>query len=178
MEYQPHQIYHVFNQGNNQQPIFFRTANYHYCIMHNHFHWLLHVRPDGCNRIRAVKTQKKYLNPEFEIQSDFQQNLSHKIGIILSSYTRAINIQERRWGSLFRAKTKVKNSNYQSKNNQELSGVDYFVTCFEYIHENPVSANLVNRIKDWEFSSAKDYLGLRKDSICNISLTERIIWQC
>ena len=114
MEYQPHQIYHVFNQGNNQQPIFFRTANYHYflqkmkrhltpfadilcyCLMPNHFHWLLHVRPEGCNRIGAVKPRKKYLNPEFEIQSDFQQNLSHKIGIILSSYTRAINIQERR----------------------------------------------------------------------------------
>ena len=55
MKFEPHTIYHIFNQGNNRQPIFFQERNYYfflekmkthllpygdiiaYCLMPNHF---------------------------------------------------------------------------------------------------------------------------------------------
>ena len=39
--------------------------------------------------------------------------------------------------------------------------------CFNYIHQNPVKANLVKNEVDWEFSSAIDYFGLRNGKLIN-----------
>ncbi|PZF73973.1 hypothetical protein DN068_06445 [Taibaiella soli] len=36
-----------------------------------------------------------------------------------------------------------------------------------YIHQNPIRAGLVNRLEDWEYSSFKDYAGLRNGTLCN-----------
>lgn len=62
MQFHPNAIYHIYNQGNNRQQIFFKPENYlfflkkmreyllpHgdllcYCLMPNHFHWLMYVR--------------------------------------------------------------------------------------------------------------------------------------
>ena len=33
----------------------------------------------------------------------------------------------------------------------------YPQVCFEYIHNNPIKAGLVNKLEDWEFSSAREY---------------------
>jgi hypothetical protein len=34
-----------------------------------------------------------------------------------------------------------------------------------YIHLNPVAAGLVSKAEDWEFSSYRDYLGLRNGTL-------------
>ena len=39
--------------------------------------------------------------------------------------------------------------------------------CFNYIHQNPVKANLVKNAEDWEFSSAMEYSGLRHRKLIN-----------
>jgi putative transposase len=62
MDFKPNAIYHIYNQGNNRQQIFFSEENYLffikkmrtyllpygdllcYCLMPNHFHWLFYVR--------------------------------------------------------------------------------------------------------------------------------------
>lgn len=62
MNLYPNQIFHIYNQGNNKQRIFFTDENYRYftwkmkaylypfadiicfCLMPTHFHWLLYVR--------------------------------------------------------------------------------------------------------------------------------------
>ena len=36
-----------------------------------------------------------------------------------------------------------------------------------YIHLNPVSSGLVNHPEEWEFSSYRDYIGIRKGGITN-----------
>ncbi|MBK8280215.1 MAG: hypothetical protein IPK94_08945 [Saprospiraceae bacterium] len=54
-------------------------------------------------------------------------------------------------------------------------GNDFAYSCFEYIHNNPKEAGLVSRNTDWNYSSAKDYEGLRKESICNIELGRKIL---
>jgi len=62
MEFHPENLYHVYNRGNQQQILFFERANYlfflkkvrkellpyteiiNYCLMPNHFHFLLYSK--------------------------------------------------------------------------------------------------------------------------------------
>ncbi len=101
------------------------------------------------------------------------QVLARKFGTLLSSYTRALNKQEDRNGSLFRRKTKAKDLweyiTYPKNRN------DYLQTCFFYIHNNPVAAQFVKKAKDWKYSSFPDFLGLRKGTLCNIELALELI---
>ena len=48
----------------------------------------------------------------------------------------------------------------------------YPLVCFNYIHQNPVSANLVKNPQDWEFSSYRDYAGLRNGTLINRKLAD------
>src|SRR5699024_10780968 len=79
--------------------------------------------------------------------------LVHKISILLSSYAQGVNNQQNRQGSLFKSKTKAKNMSDGGKN--------YAKTCFHYIHQNPVKAGLTSKMAEWEYSSYRDYAGLR-----------------
>lgn len=190
MKFEPHAIYHIFNQGNNRQPIFFQERNYYfflekmkthllpfgdliaYCLMPNHFHWLFYTNEFACQYfpLKPRKIPDEKLIP--------QQQLCRAIGTLLSSYTRAINKQEDRTGSLFRAKTKAKdgaiddiitvNGNYRDMFFRVEN--DYASNCLEYIHQNPVEARLVAFSQDWPFSSAKDYKSGNLTSLCNTEL--------
>lgn len=89
---------------------------------------------------------------------------------LLSGYTRITNLKINRTGSLFRPKTKSKNL---SEIKIIVSGEtiqDYYLSCFNYIHNNPVKAEIVATPEDWEYSSYKDYLQLRKGTLCNKAL--------
>ena len=162
------EIYHVFNRGNNKQKIFFRAENYTYflrgldryltpscdllawCLMPNHFHLLIHANSSSTPIIK---------DGSFE-----RQQFSQGIKQLLSSYTKAVNKQAGRTGSLFQQKTKaicVTNNKHHN------------TTAFHYIHQNPMKAGLVKRMEDWEFSSFKDYLGLRGESLCTVDLAKK-----
>jgi hypothetical protein len=95
-----------------------------------------------------------------------RSKFSHGLKIMLRSYTRAINNQENRTGSLFQQNTKIKSlENGRGKNSD-----DHPFTCFHYIHQNPMKAGLVSRMEEWEMSSFIDFLNPNSDSICNRSL--------
>ncbi|MFN8298670.1 MAG: transposase [Chitinophagales bacterium] len=156
MDFVEHHFYHVYNRGNQKQLIFFKPHNYDFflkkmekelsphcdilsfCLMPNHFHWLLHVKP--------------LANPEID-----SSPLSNAIGILLRSYTRAIQKQNGFTGSLFQQKTKSK----------QLQSENQFRICVNYIHQNPMKADLVAKMEDWEYSSFQDYCGIRQNSLCN-----------
>lgn len=76
--------------------------------------------------------------------------------MMLSSYTRKINFRTKRTGSLFQQNTKAK----------PLEAKDYAFTCFHYIHQNPLRAQLVTKMEDWEFGSYRDYAGFRNGTLC------------
>jgi len=163
-------FYHIYNRGNNRQRIFFNRENYiyfllkvrkhfiphldilTYCLMPNHFHFLA------------------YTKPSFE-----KKAFSNSLKVMLRSYTRAINKQEGRVGSLFQQNTKIKSLEYDthgmtlSHAMSSKKDMHPFI-CFHYIHQNPIKAGLVSRMEDWEMSSFKDYAGLRNGSLCNKQL--------
>ena len=90
------------------------------------------------------------------------QELAYRIGIMLSSYSQAINKQNKTTGSLFQQKTKAKilSETYSG------SRLRYFEQCFHYIHQNPMVARIVKNLSDWPYSSYPDYTGLRNGTLC------------
>ena len=135
MHFTPNEIYHVYNRGNDSQKIFFNDDNYvfflkkirkewgkyceilTYCLMPNHFHFMIVPTEEACENI--------YLGAKL---SDLQ-NLSSTIGKTLSSYTKAINIQNQTKGNLFQKKTKAKNLN---ENDSALNTMQVF--CKKDVH--------------------------------------------
>lgn len=187
MYFEKEHLYHVYNQGNNKQRIFFTRENYlyflrkirthilpysavlAYCLMPNHFHLM----------IKVLDTTKGFASSE-ALGSRRMRSLNDSVGIMLRSYTVAINIQEGRTGTLFRKKTKAQcltlpervspsyfNSAFGTYLNTETLEFNYPQNCFSYIHRNPVDAGLAEKPEEWEFSSALDYANLRNGTLVN-----------
>jgi REP element-mobilizing transposase RayT len=171
MEFFAHELYHVYNRGNNKQKIFFMPDNYNYflnkmgkfilpyceliawCLMPNHFHFLIHSDK------RTIATRS--------IGGKEKNIFSESIRSLLSSYTQGINKQNNSTGSLFQQNTKAKP--------MVKGSTDYDLTCLHYIHQNPMTANLVKKMEDWPYSSFRDYCGLRNETICNKELAIRLL---
>ena len=86
---------------------------------------------------------------------------------LLSSYTQAINKQNKSTGSLFQQNTKAKPIVKGSRN--------YDLTVFHYIHQNAYRAKLIEKMEDWEYSSFVDYCGKRNGNLCNKELTIKLL---
>jgi putative transposase len=152
MNLYPENYHHIYNRSNNGEIIFKSPENYiyflskyrkylsedfdtiAYCLMPTHFHFLVYVK-----KINIISTKKKF-------------------GLFLSSYTKALNQQYKRHGSLFQEHTRSKHIDNDS----------YLSTLVTYIHQNPVRSKLVEKLEDWEFSSYRDYIGLRNGTLPKI----------
>lgn len=202
MHFEQGHIYHIYNQGNNRQRIFFERDNYlfflrkmreyllpycdvvTYCLMPNHFHWMVEVKMIGSGEDPSGgATLSRTPTPS----SSEIAPLNKSIGILLASYTRAINIQQKRSGSLFRPKTKAEcltarngvspsffRREFVTQVNIHHREEEYLQICFDYIHQNPVVAGLVGVAEDWEFSSFRDYKGLRNGTLIEKDKAKRI----
>lgn len=143
----PGQVYHIFNRGNNREPLFFEECNYEYflelyarhiypiaetyayCLLSNHFHFLLRIRSEE----EAAKffAQGKEFNP------------SRSFSNLFNAYAKAINKAYGRRGSLFQ-------KNF--KHNHVPDDV-YFMNLIYYIHFNPQKHGYVSDFKNWKWSS-------------------------
>lgn len=88
--------------------------------------------------------------------------------LILSAYAKDFNEKYAQSGSLFRQKTKGK-----CLTDDNTDG--YAFICFNYIHQNPLKAGLVQKLEDWEFSSFQDYANLRAGKLCKKDLAIKYI---
>jgi REP element-mobilizing transposase RayT len=148
MLFEEGKYYHLYNRSNNRELLFKQERNYRYflkkfrqhcdpffetiafCLMPTHFHFLVRFLSTDLGGARKA------------------------IAILLSSYTKAINIQSKRQGSLFQPHTKV----------IEISDDSYFLTLVSYIHQNPVRAGIVNQMESWPHSSYKILLDSSLDA--------------
>ena len=154
MQIYPETYYHIYNRTNNNEQLFKSGENYlyflhkyrqhlkplvetlAYCLMPTHFHFLVYIKSQNTDLI------------------------CRKIGIWLSSYTKAINNAYQRHGSLFQRHTKAK----------AIEDESYLLTLVTYIHQNPVRKELVTKLEDWPFSSYTDYIGIRQGSLPNCEI--------
>lgn len=112
-------------------------------------------------------------------------SLNEAIGILERSFAAAINKQNETSGALFRQHAKAKDgwiSEFitetklnEKKDPRFMPGNDYGYKCLMYLHDNPRVAGLVSENIQWKFSSARDYAGLRKGSLCNLELGRELI---
>ncbi|MEQ8237573.1 MAG: transposase [Cyclobacteriaceae bacterium] len=167
MKVQPNQLYHIYNQGNNREVIFYDREDYLqflmiyrkyvfkiadticYCLMPNHFHFLINANTLSAKVIRLGPIESTELGNAFRL--------------LCSGYANYFNKKYQRSGSLFRQKTK-------SKSLEVTNDINYPFICFQYIHQNPMKAGICSKMEDWEFSSFRDYLGVRKGTLCNTQL--------
>ncbi len=137
------QLYHIYNRGNNRENIFFDDENYlfflskfnyylkdkvtvyAYCLMPNHFHFLLKV--NEC---------KTHLEMTKELDLNDKEKLSQvekSFRDFFISYAKSINKSYSRTGSLFQYKFKRK----------PIIDESHLINIVAYIHLNPVRAGLV-----------------------------------
>ena len=147
VEFRASEHYHVYNRGNNFEPIFFERENYVYflrqlrvylaaeavdivtdCLMPNRYHLLVHLKAD---------------------------DLSGMMQSFALSYTKAINKRYGRVGSLFQGPFKA----------IRIDRDEYVLHLSRYIHLNPVAAGLVRRPEDWVFSSYQEFIGVREGTL-------------
>ncbi|MDZ7741871.1 MAG: hypothetical protein U5Q03_09015 [Bacteroidota bacterium] len=214
MNFETGHIYHIFNQGNNRQRVFFQRENYLFflkktklhilpfadifawCLMPNHFHLMVFVnhievfRNEVTHEIIAGSTEIDRVTGSHPVngQGFKKQSINQAIAIMLRSYTRAINKQQGFSGSLFREGTKAEcvtktegitpsfiHTGSGTKINVAVPEKQYPQLCFNYIHQNPVEAGLVMKATDWEFSSARDFAGLRDGKLINKKRAEEYL---
>ena len=202
MQLEKGHIYHIYNQGNNKRKIFFDRENYlfflrktriyilHYgdilawSLMPNHFHLMVYVREVEI----SLESESSSIGVVLNNADAKRRTLNQSIGIMLRSYSQAVNRQQKFSGKLIREKTKAEcidcpngiapsffNENSVTKIIITNPLQQYPQICFDYIHQNPVKASLVKNITDWEFSSAMDYAGQRNGKLINKNVAKKFI---
>ncbi len=196
MHFEKDHLYHIFNRGNNSQRIFYNRNNYLFllrkikqyilpyadtlawCLMPNHFHLMVYINHV---ELPIATTDSLTLSEAISSRSPVKtRTLNDSIGIMLRTYTRAIQKQEKTSGSLFQKHTKaicltaingISKSwfkhEYGTLINIPEVEKEYPAACFHYIHQNPVHHKLCSNIEEWEFSSAQDYYSDRNGKLIN-----------
>jgi len=152
--FEEEEYYHIYNRGNNKENIFCIDDNYNYflkqwdkyfsnyldilafCLMPNHFHFFVKVRklerfskPQNYSKLWPPKDPNRFLEDQFKS--------------FFTSYTFALNKQQKRTGSLFQKRFK----------RIHVDSNEYIKTLIHYIHHNPIHHNYVRNYGDWKYSS-------------------------
>lgn len=142
--------YHIYNRGNQQQPIFLEDTDYLgylkrlaeakekcgvttlcYCLMPNHIHLL--------------------------VRQDTEMPIHKFISSLHTSYSMYFNRKYQKVGHLFQDRFKQKNITTDA----------YLLYLSCYIHANPKLDKIVERLEDYPWSSYLDYVGLRRGILCD-----------
>ncbi len=167
------QHFHIYNHANGEHNIFFTNENrryflrkydgymyeyvetFAYCLMPNHFHIQIQVRSKA-EILAAAKTDfPKGLPKHSQIHiADFEAVteltdaqaaaiVTERLRCLFLSYSKSINKEQNRSGSLFRKLFRRK----------PITTDAYFRGCIAYIHRNPMLHGFVKDWREWEWSS-------------------------
>ena len=158
-------FYHIYNRGNNSEKIFFSEENYAYflklltkyifpvadiyayCLLNNHFHILVRIKEK--NEIEINKLKFSTVEKPKEVSASRQ--FSH----FLNAYSQAVNKKYARIGSLFEKRFERK----------RISDNHYLRQVILYINTNPLKHNLVEKPKDYKWSSYNSHISNAKTKL-------------
>lgn len=163
----PDHYYHIYNRANGNDSLFLTMNNYGfflhkylkyispiaeticYCLMPNHFHFLI--------KIRDSKELLHYSEIAVSKSNSLENVLSQQFSHYFNSYAQAYNKQQNRKGSLF------------MKNFNKILVKDdiYLRKLILYIHKNPIESGIVESIDEWKYSSYFNLINNINDSICS-----------
>jgi len=166
-KFEENNYYHIYNRGINGISIFQEEGNYYflirkwkelissffdtfgYCLMPNHFHFLVRVKPlsfEMKKTIGEMNTSKSRKLLEEKISyNDF---LEGQFKRLFSSYALAFNKQQNRTGSLFQKRFK----------RVSIGSYCRVLELLAYIHHNPIHHKFTSTYEKWKFSSYSDFV--------------------
>lgn len=147
----PGSYFHIYNRGLNSRKVFFERENcrfflqqyekyvspfvhtYAYCLLNNHFHFLVQVREEEVIEELC----------DGEAQKPLYWYVSNAFSSWLKSYTQAINKRYEFTGPVFERPFK----------RIEVKSEQYFSNLTAYIHHNPVKHGIRKTFESYSFSS-------------------------
>jgi len=142
-EFRAGECYHLYNRGNNYGDIFFQRENQLYFLR-----LVGRYLSPAVLDVVAYCLMPNHYHLLVYLRMDDLSSAMQRLGV---AYTKAINKRYGRAGGLFQGPFQA----------VHIDRDEYLLHLSRYIHLNPVIAGLVERAEDWEFSSYREYLGLR-----------------
>lgn len=145
--FEPENWYNVFNHVRGNDKLFETNSDYKiflelvlkyikpvaeiyaYCLMPNHFHFLV--------RFKEVEIPKSFK------KKDVSDYLSHQWGNVQNTYSKKKNYRTGKRGGLF----------CQSINRNLITSEEYLQMCIVYIYTNPVKHGFCSSPDEWEYCS-------------------------
>jgi REP element-mobilizing transposase RayT len=181
-------FYHIYNQGNNRENIFYKDENYVYfmkkldfylsdfvelyafCLMPNHFHFLVRIKcledieKGVFEKFNEYCSRDRYsISLRNGISYSYSSFISEQFRRLFLSYSKSINKQSDRKGSLF-------NKNFKRK---EIKNLQYLQNTVIYIHRNPLHHGFEEDFRDYRWSS---YNRILENRITKLKKHEVIDW--
>jgi len=121
---------------------------YAWVLMTNHMHMI--VSATGINKVSDIMRDFKKFTSKEILRTLLKEPTESRREWMLNRFEYAGKNDE-----------KIKNYRFWQEGNdaQEIYLNDYFNQKLNYIHQNPVAAEIVNRAEDYRYSSAIDYAG-------------------
>lgn len=140
------EYYHVYNRGVDRQSIFFERSNYLFFLRG------LRTRAAG----RAIVIAYCLMPNHFHLLvRPLDGGFADVMQAFGTSYCKAINKSRDRVGPLFQGRFQA----------IHIDREEYLTHLSRYIHLNPVAAGMIRGPEEWEFSSYRDYIGLRNGTL-------------
>ena len=169
-------FFHIYNRGNDGIDIFYEDENYayflrrfdnylsdylhvySYCLLPNHFHFLVKIKSEetilkAAGKIKGIEKIKK--DAAKKGTDIIAAIVSEQFRRFFMAYSKAINKQTRRHGSLFTKRYKRK----------KVNTMGYLQRLVPYIHNNPVHHELCEDFKNYKWNTYKKILSSRKSKL-------------
>ena len=159
--------YHVYNRTNGNALLYLNHDNYQfflqkwqlyfddyldtyaYCLMSNHFHFIIKVKPIDADFKSKVQKESTTAATAFLLQKiTVDAFLEDQFKRFFTSYAKAYNKQHKRHGSLLEKRFK----------RVQLHSTDQLLDKIAYVHHNPLHHDSSPFYDFWHFSSYKNYL--------------------
>ncbi len=138
--------YHIINRGNNHQAIFFHTEDYEFFL-----HSIEIAKEKYPSKIYSFVLMPNHVHLLLEPVGE-GQNLAYFMKHISQKHAQYINKHNERTGTLWEGRFK----------SSPVSADRYLLACSRYIEMNCVRAGIVKRPEEYDFSSYKAKVGLKK----------------
>jgi REP-associated tyrosine transposase len=179
---EPDRYYHIYNHAVGVENLFRSDKNYilfleglkkHiypvadlfcYCLMKNHFHFVVRFRShDEIAQLMNKMDLKLNLN-KIIIRSSEEVVLflSQQFSNYFNSYARVLNKENFRRGALFERAFHRKN----------VMTEDYLRKLIRYIHQNPVNDGFTNRMEAWKYSSYNSIVSISPSLVARRDVLE------
>lgn len=177
---EPDTFYHIYNRGINGTSIFLEDKNYAffltkyaqyinpvadtyaYCLLKNHFHFLIRTKPvinvEVKNLDRVIYSGYKpcqgcTLNPVNFPEPG--QVISKKFANLFNSYSQSFNKMYSRTGGLFETLFR----------RIKVTTEEYFTRLVYYIHFNPQKHGFVDDFREYPYSSYSSHLSNKETKL-------------